>query len=139
MHRTKPRLGASVEKTPSCVPTIVFHGDRDQTVHPCNGEQVLEQWCARSPQPAGEALATSEKDLHVDTQHGQVPGGHTYTRRIHRNASGRGLMEYWLVHGAGHAWAGGSPGGSYTDPKGPDASAEMLRFFLEQAPSDPPS
>src|SRR6266478_3130671 len=99
------------------VPTIVFHGDRDITVHPNNGDQILEQFMRTSTQ----------KKVH----RGRVPGGHAYTRTIYTNASGRGIFEHWNIHGAGHAWSGGSPAGSYTDPRGPDATREMLRFFLE--------
>jgi len=100
------------------VPTIVFHGDRDATVHPDNGGQILEQ---------SVRTMRTQKKVH----RGQVPGGHAYTRTILSDASGRGMLEHWNIHGAGHAWSGGSPAGSYTDPRGPDATREMLRFFLE--------
>ena len=102
------------------LPTIVFHGDRDTTVHPNNGGQILEQ---------SVRTTSTQKRVH----RGQVPGGHAYTRTILSDASGRGMLEHWNIHGAGHAWSGGSPAGSYTDPRGPDATREMLRFFLEHS------
>jgi poly(3-hydroxybutyrate) depolymerase len=98
------------------LPTIVFHGDGDSTVHPKNGEQVAAQ--------AGSGLKAKREE-------GRAPGGHPYSRTLHKDAQGRVLVEQWVVHGAGHAWQGGSPAGSYTDPQGPDASREMLRFFKE--------
>ncbi len=109
-------------------PTIVFHGDRDTTVHPCNGEQVIAQ---SVPSDAGPGTAGADDALRVTVQSGKVPNGHAYTRTTHHDASGNPLAEHWLIHGAGHAWSGGSPRGSYTDPKGPDAAREMLRFFYE--------
>ncbi|HUQ24522.1 MAG TPA: PHB depolymerase family esterase [Burkholderiales bacterium] len=113
--RGTPGRGAGRKRARGGVPVIVFHGDRDTTVHPRNGEQVILE-------SADPAAASS-------TEQGQVPGGHAYTRTVHRDSSGRVVLEHWLVHGAGHAWSGGSPSGSYTDPKGPDATAAMLRFF----------
>jgi poly(hydroxyalkanoate) depolymerase family esterase len=100
------------------VPTIVFHGDSDTTVHPRNSDHVIAQ-----------AIGTTSAQTKV--QRGRIPGGHAYTRTIHPDASGRSILEQWEIHGAGHAWSGGSPAGSYTDPRGPDAAREMLRFFLQ--------
>ena len=109
------------------VPTIVFHGDRDKTVHPGNGDRVIAQ-CA--PPQSGQP-ARAVRNPRVNVERGQVPKGHTYTRTTYHDADGKPIMEQWLIHGAGHAWSGGSSRGSYTDPKGPDASREMLRFFRE--------
>jgi len=112
---------STVQERGPAVPTIVFHGDRDNTVHPRNGNQVIAQ------------KSTANLQKHV--QHGRVPGGRAYTRTIHTDPSGRAVLEHWEIHGAGHAWSGGSPAGSYTDPRGPNAAREMLRFFLEHSNS----
>jgi poly(hydroxyalkanoate) depolymerase family esterase len=100
------------------VPTIVFHGDRDTTVHPRNGDRVI-------------AMSMRTTNTRKMVHRGRVPGGHAYARTIHADARGRAIFEHWEIHGAGHAWSGGSPAGSYTDPRGPDATKEMVRFFLE--------
>ncbi|MBR0926292.1 PHB depolymerase family esterase [Bradyrhizobium diazoefficiens] len=102
------------------VPTIVFHGNRDTTVHPKNGDQIIEQ-SARATRPTTKVLR------------GRVPHGHAYTRTVLIDGAGRAISEHWNIDGAGHAWSGGSPAGSYTDPQGPDATREMLRFFLEHS------
>jgi poly(hydroxyalkanoate) depolymerase family esterase len=112
-----PRRGAVPGQAARAVPTIVFHGDRDTTVHPRNGAHVISEPVAHD----------SGKTISVDR--GRVPGGHAYTRTVHSDPAGRVIVEHWLVHGAGHAWSGGSLHGSYTDPKGPDAAREMRRFF----------
>ena len=114
-----PAAGTSRNGSRRPVPTIVFHGDRDTTVSPVNGDQVIAQ-------------SKAGADLRPTVNRGQAEGGTTYTRTVQVDAGGRPILEQWVLHGTGHAWSGGSPTGSYTDPRGPDASREMLRFFLEQ-------
>jgi poly(hydroxyalkanoate) depolymerase family esterase len=100
------------------VRTIVFHGDADQIVHPSNGAKIVE---------AHAKTGDSMESTTASTSRG-------YTRTITRDKTGAVVVEQWLIHGSGHAWSGGSPDGTYTDRHGPDASREMLRFFLEELP-----
>lgn len=102
------------------LPTIVFHGDADSTVHPANGEQVVRS----------AAAASASVDVSTVTP---AAGQRSSVRRVYRATDGSVLAELWLVHGSPHAWSGGSSQGSYTDPRGPNASAEMLRFFMAHA------
>jgi poly(hydroxyalkanoate) depolymerase family esterase len=106
------------------VATIVFHGDRDHTVQQTNATEIVKQ--ALNAHQAGAGALTER------TQTGEARGGRRYSRTEHVNASGQVVIESWVVHGAGHAWSGGDARGSYTDGAGPDASAEMVRFFLAQ-------
>lgn len=101
------------------VPAIVFHGDRDRTVHPENAEQVLTQ-CL----PAGD-----NDDARTVVETSAEANGRSCTRTVIHDVEGRVVGEKWIIHGAGHAWSGGSRNGSYTDPEGPSASREMARFF----------
>jgi poly(hydroxyalkanoate) depolymerase family esterase len=110
----------------SAVPLIVFHGDRDTTVAQANAEGLIDQILAAGSPDDGPAPAPVEA-----TTGGQVPGGHAYTRTSYGGATGTVLAERWTVHQSGHGWSGGVPRGSYTDPRGPSASEEFIRFFDE--------
>jgi poly(3-hydroxybutyrate) depolymerase len=123
------RAGAApVFTTP--VPAIVFHGDRDTTVHPRNGAAVVAQ-CLGTP--VRDPVRGTDGPGAATTEHGAGAGGRTYTRTTFRRPDGRVAAEQWVVHGGAHAWFGGDPAGSYADASGPDASFEMLRFFAECA------
>ena len=122
--RRKPGAAVSVR----AVPTIVFHGDSDTTVHPSNGDQVIEQVSPQSSAAKAREKAFVEHERSVER--GET-SGRAYTRTVYRDGAGKSVMEQWLVHGAAHAWSGGSTEGSFSDPTGPDASREMLRFFLQ--------
>ena len=100
------------------MPTIVFHGDADRMVHQDNGQRIISA-CTR------EGDAAEEQELRINDR--------SCTRRLHRRANGTVLAEHWIIHQAGHAWSGGSTRGSFADAQGPDASAEMLRFFTNQS------
>ena len=101
------------------VRTIVFHGANDRTVDPSNAEAILAD------------VRAALSDRAHETQHDGVAGGRAYTRTVIADASGAPHAEHWAIEGLGHAWSGGDPEGSFTDRHGPDASREMLRFFLE--------
>lgn len=108
--------GSAPRDTPTR--TIVFHGDADATVHPSNGAAIVRQALEGGP----------AQSLQTDAE--RAAGGRSYRLSTTYDADGAEAVEHWVIEGLGHAWSGGQAGGSYTDPKGPDASAEMVRFFF---------
>jgi poly(hydroxyalkanoate) depolymerase family esterase len=113
------RTGGTPAAT-SAVPLIVIHGDRDTTVAPVNADKLIASRLATGDVTDQDGPIT----IHSDS-------GHSYTRTVHHNLGGIGVAESLIVHGGDHAWYGGSPVGSYTDSRGPDSSAETIRFFLQ--------
>ena len=104
------------------IPIIVFHGDCDHTVNAQNAAAIVEH---------ATVGRTDKPRLRVSVNEGAA-GGRTYCRTVYAEADNRPVIEQWVLHGAGHAWSGGSSSGSFTDATGPDASAEMVRFFYSQ-------
>jgi poly(hydroxyalkanoate) depolymerase family esterase len=115
---TRPPLVRATKGQPRL---IVFHGDADVTVSPANSDAIVE---------AARATLGRSSD---EVVRGAAAGGRSFTRTITHDANGRAVLEHWVVHGGGHAWAGGHAAGSFTDPAGPDASAEIIRFFLNSS------
>ncbi len=102
-------------------PTIIFQGTTDHTVNPANADRIAQDVLAAGPELTLFDKTSSESN------------GRKYVRETTTTSDGVALLEYWKIDGLGHAWSGGNPAGSYTDPAGPDASAEMVRFFLQLA------
>ncbi len=110
-----------VRRAQERVRTIIFHGGSDRKVHPTNAELIV-------------AEARAGMSRHHESAERGTAGGRRYSRTLVVDGNGVPQVEYWVIEGLGHAWSGGAPEGSYTDRDGPDASREMVRFFLE-APS----
>lgn len=109
------------------IPTIAFHGDQDFTVHPANSLDVVQQSVE-----CYTATASDMRALLVSRKESGETGGRRYSRTLYQGPAGNTVAEQWIVHGTGHAWSGGDIRGTYTDRAGPNASKEMLRFFLQQ-------
>ena len=119
---------------PGGTPTIVFHGSADKTVHPDNGDQVMDAALAAMT-AAGMALQKSQSSDSTAPEAGADDRG--MVRTVYRDANGKSWVEHWAVSAGPHAWSGGNAAGSFTDPRGPDASRAMLTFFLQHQRPQP--
>ncbi len=108
------------------LPLIVLHGEADAVVQPRNADDLLAQWRALATRN-GRPLTAEEDSLEEN--------GRQVRRVRYRagtgSAAGEVVIERWMIAGLGHAWSGGSPEGSYSDPQGPEASRVIMRFLLE--------
>lgn len=121
--------GARRRSAAGTVPLMVFHGDADPTVDHVNAECLVDVWLRAAGAPSSR--------YRTQTVAGQVPHGRRYTRKVFTDDGGAPVIEQWSIHDGGHAWSGGSARGSYTDPLGPSASAELVRFFLHHTVASP--
>ena len=120
---------AKAPRAGKAIPLILFHGDSDPTVHPCNADHLVRHWAATGSKTTAAPAPT------VTVRASQKPGGRDATCAIYHTANRQNHVEQWTIHGAGHAWSGGASSGSHTDPNGPDASREIVRFFREHPAS----
>jgi poly(hydroxyalkanoate) depolymerase family esterase len=141
--RRGARPSAPVDEPESLMPTIVFHGGADRTVHPENGEQIVNAALStldacglilKKTEVAQDGAAVEVK-VELDGDGGGIDAaaGRDASRTVYRAADGKSYVEYWEVGTGPHAWSGGNPAGSFTDPQGPDASRAMLAFFLQHS------
>jgi poly(hydroxyalkanoate) depolymerase family esterase len=115
MHHGPAAAKPAIARQRNHIPVIIFQGDHDSTVHASNTSAILDQFGA------------GRYKSHPQT--GKAEGGHAYSRTLFKDEDGITMIEQWMIHGAGHAWSGGSKAGSFTNPMGPNATQEMLRFF----------
>jgi poly(hydroxyalkanoate) depolymerase family esterase len=120
------------------MPVIVFHGTADTRVNPISADQTIAQW-GKTNSYLAAVHSESEFTLSERVFSGEVPGGYAYQRHAYLEADARLLMEKWIVQGLGHAWSGSPKPSKYGDPKGPNASAEIWRFFSEAGTNAPAS
>jgi len=113
------------------IPLVLFHGDRDHVVNSINARHLVIQWGVAYSRNGYKSRSNPAWQPQTKVIRAQAPRGHAYTRTIFHDPEGKGFIEEWIIHEAGHAWVGSGTRGTYTDPLGPDASAEMVRFFLE--------
>ena len=116
---TSDRNTGAIAAPSHAVRRIIFHGDTDSTVHGSNASMIVAAAMGGNAAPA-KVIKRSVR-------------GRGYTRSHFTGSDGAVLLELWMLEGAGHAWSGGRVTGSYTDSKGPDASAQMIRFFLAKS------
>lgn len=126
MRRGAPK-GTPEDGTGGALPTIVFHGGADKTVHPDNGDQIADAALAG----LGAAGMALEKIQPTEESAASTGERRNALRTIYGTADGTPWVEHWAVESGPHAWSGGSAAGSFTDPLGPDASRAMLEFFLQ--------
>jgi len=130
LMRQGPAPDQRLAPLPSPRPVIVFQGDEDTQVNSLNALWIVAQALGLEHP---EMLARHE-NLRLRLEEGRASGGLTFTRTSYRDsATGRARAELWRLHGVGHAWSGGVPGLPHSEPRGPHAAREMLRFFAAQA------
>jgi poly(3-hydroxybutyrate) depolymerase len=111
------------------MPAIVFQGEADRIVAPANGAQIAQEWRVTDNYVASGGPNGSIPTNPTNQSSGFAPGGTMYRTDYYGDGHGKELIEYWSIHGMGHAWSGGNSGRQYADPSGPSETDAMWAFF----------
>ncbi|WP_411884902.1 alpha/beta hydrolase family esterase [Polaromonas sp. YR568] len=111
------------------LPTIIFQGSGDKTVSPANADAIAQE----------EVASRAREGIHLSSTRSEVPSSEGRESSVVRwtDQAGTAQVEIWTIQSAPHAWAGGDAAGSFTDPKGPNASQAMVRFFMRHSNTNP--
>ena len=99
------------------LPLFALHGAADAVVVATNSRQLAAQWAGVLGLSASAPERVTEGGLGVERTRWTAADGST-------------AVELAIVDGLGHAWSGGSPEGTFTDARGPDAARLVLDFLL---------
>jgi poly(hydroxyalkanoate) depolymerase family esterase len=123
------RAHAAMGEHARVIPALVIHGGSDAVVVPINGAQAARQWFLTNALAMGQPLDTTSgaSDHSVREEN-----GYEVRRSTYRARSGVALAHLVMVMWLGHAWSGGSADGTFTDVRGPSATAMILDFFARQ-------
>lgn len=131
-------ISAAMGEHARVVPSLVIQGTADRTVAPENARRILSQLMHANHLAAPETCQ-HDPDRPNASQHARADSGLRYTHERWVDTRGALIHEAIEVHGLGHAWSGGVPGGSYTDPRGPSASEAVWAFFSQAARAPTPT
>jgi poly(3-hydroxybutyrate) depolymerase len=133
-HPIRAAMGERVR----VVPSLVIHGTDDRTVAPENAQRILAQLMDAN-QLAAPEICQHDPTRPTDSHQGRAEGGLRYLKKRWVDTRGGLTHESIEVRGLGHAWSGGVPGGSYTDPQGPSASEAVWAFFSQAGRAPTPT
>lgn len=119
------QLACEPGESAAVVPTLVIHGDRDESVNPVNADQMVAFLKARA-----EFIEPSAGPLSESAERRIDGGGRTYRQQdtVQRD---RVVLRQVMVEGLGHAWSGGDDRYQFNDASGPEASRLILDFVMQ--------
>jgi poly(hydroxyalkanoate) depolymerase family esterase len=113
------------------MPVFVLQGTADTTNPLLMGQIGVRQWLGTNDLADDGLPNGSVPPLPASTErHAATDQAYAYIEEHYIDAVGHPLVDFWLVEGLGHAYPGGDPRGSFTDPRGPSVTPAALRFFL---------
>lgn len=120
--------GAGIKNRPKKMPIIIFHGMKSPLMSPMHAFQIESEF-----KIFNDLLDNGIRDnsYFLDKDVDNIPESETYGYNKYSviNQDHDVLIERYMVNDLAHGWSGGVANLPYNDPKGPDATALIIKFF----------